>query len=376
VHHQLQLGVVSSTRRSPFFSILDGVISRDVPPLRLDCLADLTTPASLGAVTVREEPLSTAGFSGAAHRRIVAVLPSGETRRFVLKLCDPAREWTAMRSGDRVGREWSLLAERALDAVWEVFVSPFVAYAVEGGRSGLLMEDVGPHLFPDVREPIALGHEDDLLAALARLHARFWRSPALSISWLARASSTSELIVPAVLDDAAALALMPPPLRERLRVGWDAALSRVSARAAGVLRLPAKVFHQAWADLPQTLVHGDVKVANFAPIPKRGVAAFDWALVGAGPSTTDLGWYLGVNASRLARSKEAVMTRYRELLEHELGQALDDALWARLEDVAVVYGARTMLWAKGAQVATGGEQAQAEWEWWAGRLEEAAERCS
>jgi aminoglycoside phosphotransferase (APT) family kinase protein len=123
------------------------------------------------------------------------------------------------------------------------------------------------------------------------------------------------------------------------------------------------------------LVHGDVKVANFALIPGRGVTAFDWALIGSGPSTTDLGWYLAVNASRLARTKEAVMTRYRELLEHELGQALDDALWARLEDVAVIYGARTMLWAKGAQVAAGGEPAQAEWEWWAGRLEEAAERC-
>ena len=348
---------------------------RGVPPLRLGCLADLTAPASLGAVSVREEPLSTVGFSGAAHRRLIAVLPSGETRRFVLKLCDPSREWTAMRSGDHVGREWSLLGERALDGVWEAFVSAFVAYAVEGGRSGLLMEDVGAHLFPDVREPIALGQEDALLAALARLHARFWRSPALSISWLGRASSTSELVVPAVLDDAAALALMPPALRERLRVGWDAALSRVSPRAAGVLRLPARIIHETWADLPQTLVHGDVKVANFALIPKRGVAAFDWALVGAGPSTTDLGWYLAVNASRLARTKEAVMTRYRELLERELGQALDDVLWARLEDVAVIYAARTMLWAKGAQVAAGGVPAQAEWEWWSRRLEEAAERC-
>jgi aminoglycoside phosphotransferase (APT) family kinase protein len=142
-----------------------------------------------------------------------------------------------------------------------------------------------------------------------------------------------------------------------------------------VLRCPARMIHEAWADLPQTLVHGDVKVANFAPIPERGIAAFDWALVGAGPSTTDLGWYLAVNASRLARSKEAVIARYRELLERELGQGLDDALWARLEDVAVIYGARTMLWAKGAQVASGSDAAQAEWEWWARRLEEAAERC-
>jgi len=345
-----------------------------VHTLRLNRLADLTDPASLGAVSVREEPLSTVGFSGANHRRLVAVLPSGETRHFVLKHCDPAREWTATRSGDRVGREWSLLAERALDAVWQAFVSPYVAYAVEGSRSGLLMEDLGAHVFPDVREPIARPHEDELLAALARLHARFWRSPALSTSWLGRASSTSEIVCPTVLDDAAALALMPAALRERLRLGWDTALARLSTRAAGVLRCPARTFHEAWADLPETLVHGDAKVANFAPIPGRGVAAFDWALMGTGPSTTDLGWYLAVNASRLTRSKEAVIARYRELLERELGHALDDVLWARLEDVAVIYAARTMLWAKGAQVAAGSDAARVEWEWWARRLEEAAER--
>jgi hypothetical protein len=336
--------------------------------VRLGCLADLTDPASLRAVSVREEPLSTVGFSGATHRRLVAVFRSGETRHFVLKLCDPAREWTAIRSGDRVGREWSLL-----DAVWDAFVSPYVAYAVEGGRSGLLMDDLGAHVFPDVREPIARAHEDDLLAALARLHARFWHSPALSIGWLGRASSTSEIVLPNVLEDAAALALMPPALHERLRLGWDAALARLSVRAADVLRSPAQMLHEGWVDLPQTLVHGDVKVANFAPLPDGGVAAFDWALIGSGPSTTDLGWYLAVNASRLSRSKEAVIARYREFLERELLQKLDDTLWARLEDVAVIYGARTMLWAKGAQVAVGSEAAHAEWAWWARRLDEVAE---
>ena len=122
---------------------------------RCDRIADLTDPQALGALSVRHEPLSTVGFSGAAHQRLVVRLMSGDTRQFVLKLCDPSREWTAVRTGDAVGREWCLLAERALDGVWDAFVSPFVAYAVEDGRSGLLMDDLGAHVFPDVREPIA-----------------------------------------------------------------------------------------------------------------------------------------------------------------------------------------------------------------------------
>ena len=341
---------------------------------RVDSIADLTTLRSLGALTVRDEPFSTVGFSGAAHRRLVAELPSGETRRFVLKLCDPAREWTAMRTGDRVGREWSLLAESALDLVWDAFVSPFIAFAVEGGQSGLLMEDLAEYLFPDRREPIALGAEDALLQALVRLHAGFWRSPALSIPWLGRAPATSSFVLPTVFQDAEALALMPSSLRERLHVGWDIALTQLSARAATVLQSPAHVMHDAWADVPHTLVHGDAKVANFALIPERGVAAFDWALVGTGPSTTELGYYIAINASRLARSKEEVIARYRELLERALGAQLDDSLWARLEDIAVIYGARTLLWTKGAQLVARSDGAQAEWDWWASRLEDAAER--
>lgn len=341
---------------------------------RSDRLADLRNAEWLDAVSVRQERLATVGYSGATHERIVAELASGETRRFVLKLCDPSRDWIAIRTGDRAGREWQLLAERALDGVWEAFVSPFVAYAVEGGRSGLLMDDLGAHVLPDVREPIALAHEDGLLAAMARLHARFWRSPALSIPWLGRASTTSEFVLPSVLADRVAASLMPPSLRERLRLGWDAALAQVSSRAAAVLRHPAGFFDDAWAELPQTLVHGDVKVANFAPLPAGGVAAFDWALVGTGPATADLGWYLGVNASRLARSKDAVISRYRELLEQQLGAPLPAPLWSRLEDVAILYGARTMLWAKGAQLASGTTAGVTEWRWWAGRLEDVAGR--
>ena len=279
-----------------------------------------------------------------------------------------------MRTGDRVGREWQLLAERALDGVWDAFVSPFVAYAVEGGRAGLLMEDLGAHVLPDVREPIALAHEDAVLGAMARLHARFWDAPVLSIPWLGRASTTTALVVPSVLDDHAAAALMPRPLRERLRLGWDVAFEHVSSRAAALLRRPVEFFEDAWTALPHTLVHGDVKLANFAPLPTGGVAAFDWALVGTGPATTDLGWYLGVNASRLARSKEVVIARYRELLEGELSSPLDASLWSHLEEAAIAYGARTMLWAKGAQLAAGTALGAAEWQWWARRLEEVAER--
>jgi hypothetical protein len=47
---------------------LDVVNRRVMPTPRLDHLADLTDPASLGVVSMREEPLSTVGFYGLGSR--------------------------------------------------------------------------------------------------------------------------------------------------------------------------------------------------------------------------------------------------------------------------------------------------------------------
>ena len=87
-------------------------------------------------------------------------------------------------------------------------------------------------------------------------------------------------------------------------------------------------------------------MCNFAVLSNGDVAAIDWAWVGAGPSTLDLGWYLAINGGRLARSRDPVIERYRRLLEVESGTPIPDDLWARLVDVGVLCGALMLLWLK------------------------------
>jgi hypothetical protein len=70
------------------------------------------------------------------------------------------------------------------------------------------------------------------------------------------------------------------------------------------------------------------------------VAAFDWAMVGAGPSTIDLGSDLAANASRLTGPKEQIIAHYRSRLEIALCELLQDSLWKRLTSVAIVCVAR------------------------------------
>jgi hypothetical protein len=330
-----------------------------------DALSALIGPLE----TITRTPLTTSGFTGAHHERLDVCLGSGELRRLVIKRVNLNQDWTATRTDDRVGREAALLDAPALAAVWDVFVCPYRAYWAGDDEIGLMMEDLSPFLFPDVREPLSQIQEERLLTALADLHARFWGSPALELPWLARPEHYAGLVDAPSAQGKSDLAQLPNPLREQVQGGWQAALRRLPRSLAALLEQPASEAAREWEQLPRTLLHGDAKVANFALLPETGVAAFDWALIGGGPSTIDLGWYLAVNGSRLARPKELVMARYRALLTSRLTVELPDPLWDSLVRVAVIVGARMGLWAKALALETGLSDAEAEWTWWVERLE-------
>jgi len=303
------------------------------------------------------EPLPSAGFSNASITRVTL-----GAQRFVLKRTTPARDWTACRSGDARGREALLLSDDACRDVWDVFDCPYIAYETGDGEIALMMRDLSDHLLPDVRAPLSAEQETTLLGTLARMHARFWdRAPACA--WLTRLEDYCDLLPPSY-----DCALLPPALREHVTGGWAAAMARVPADVAETLTRPGCEWAHEWDDLPKTMLHGDVKVANFAIVRNdRGddkVAAFDWAMCGAGPCSVDLGWYLAVNASRLVGTKEQLIDHYRALL----GIVIDDATWRRLEDAAIVCGARMLLWSKAAALQSGRAGAQEEWDWWIERL--------
>lgn len=338
----------------------------------LPSVASLTDAAALSGVLghevteVRLESLSGIGFSSAALTRVEVRDGSGETRRLVLKRTRPGDDWIASRTGDTHGREVQLLVEPRLAGVWTVFRSPYIACAIDAAEMGLLMADVGDGLLPDVREPLTTAQETSLLSALARLHAHYWDAGLSPIEWLVRPAQWCDLLAP-VPDGDQARAPLPPVLRDAVPHGWSVALDRLPAAVAADLTRPGSEWQHLWRDLPHTLVHGDAKVANFALVGDE-VAAFDWALAGAAPCTIDVGWYLAVNASRLTTSKERILATYRALLERARGVSVPDALWARLEDVAVVAGARGLLWSKALALESGRAGAAAEWEWWVARL--------
>jgi len=341
-----------------------------VPRLgRVEALADATAlEPILGPIAaIAASPLATPGFSGSRHTRLAVRMRSGDARHLVLKRTVFTADWILVRTGDREGREGLLLAEPALDGVWDAFACPYVAWAADAHELGLLMDDVSDHLLPDVREPITEAQEERLLGALASMHARFWESPSLDLAWLSRPHHLFGLTTPA--GTAVAIAGgSPPPVLARASQGWAIAFDRLPPKVAALLREPAEALAARGAALPRTLVHGDVKVANFAHLPDGRVAAFDWALVGAGPVAMELGWHLSVNATRLPGTKEQTLARYRRLLEERMGRPLGVAFWTATESQAALAGGAMMLWSKALALEAGGPRARDEWTWWVDRL--------
>ncbi len=310
---------------------------------------------------IEKQFLKTTGFSGSAHEKITLYMQNGEIIPLVLKIIYPSQDMTIWRSGNIANRETLLLDNKEMTDVWNFFQSPYIAYAMEEENPALLMFDLSEYLFPDIRQPISIENEDLLLHALAGMHAHYWQHDLLSQYWLAKEKIFFSFLDPHAVKEEK-VAGRQHPIFESVQHGWDLALSFLPGELKSfLLKLPLE---KITAGLPKTLIHGDSKIANFAILPDQKIAAFDWTLLASACPACEIGWYIAVNASRLARSKEAVLTRYRELLETELKKTLDEITWNQMIDVAIITGATTLLWNKALNLQKNIPGAQKEWAWW------------
>ena len=340
--------------------------------VRLATADDLADPAALAGVLgpvaeLRRQPMATGGHSVSTFERVDVRLRSGERAPLVLKRVRLALDWGARRTGDTTGREAAPLAEPALRGIWDAFRCPYRAYAVHDGEVGLLMDDLGPYLLPDDGARVDEAHEDALLAALAALHARFWDAPALNLPALVPPKRALAVFRPEAPDEEARQPA-PHPIFEWVRQGWAASLRRLPPPLGELLRRPGPPFARAAAGLPRTLRHANTRLDNFAFFPDGTVAAFDFAGLGTGPATLDIGVYVILNARRRARTPDAVLARYRTFLEAARGAPFPEPLWTRLVSAGLLYGAAFLLWDRALDVEEGVPGAADEWAWWVDRL--------
>jgi len=84
--------------------------------------------------------------------------------------------------------------------------------------------------------------------------------------------------------------------------------------------------------------------------------------------TTELGWHLAVNATRIPGTREDSIARYRRALGSALGHTLDRAAWRDTVEGAVLAGGAMLLWSKALALDAGTAHARGEWDWWVERL--------
>lgn len=312
--------------------------------------------------------METGGFSGATFEKLTLHYPDGDTQQLVLKKVTLDEDWFSYRTHDQTGREAAILVEPELQRIHQIFHLPYHLAGMEPSAIGLLMEDVSKGLFPDERKPIAADDQDLILDSLAKMHAHFWESPALkSCAWLQTMQDFIYLMGP--LDHPEYEGVWAESLPQTIKKGWATAMTILPEKLKTSFQLPPGKIIESWHDLPKTLVHGDTKVANFAKAMDGKLCLLDWAFAGYAPCTFDLGWFLAVNASRLAGDKEAIIDNYRALLEQHLGHKLENQLWQQLEQAGIVCGAFMLLWSKALAVKAGRPGSKEEWQWWVERLE-------
>jgi Phosphotransferase enzyme family len=294
----------------------------------------------------------------------------------------------------------------------EPLVAPYFGTGSDGESVAILMPDLSAKLIAWER-PIDDTTLIRVLDATARLHA---------MPWADYRPTTADWDWPwCPLRER--LLLLSRPFAERYRAdevvvgdrflaGWDAfdrtapavardLVERLSAEPAPLL--------DALGRLPRTGLHGDLKLANVAPLDDGRVALIDWQMMSLGPVAVELGWLLVSNSASLRRPPDDVMALYHAAAVRAAGQSLAmgrawlvgpsvgpamerdpdrlpprglDAMlgdWDAQLDLAWIIGLLMRGWRKGLDAEAGavlasGVPATEDLAWWSARAVEAADR--
>jgi hypothetical protein len=219
----------------------------------------------------------------------------------------------------------------ARDAVPAVAPRAYLAEASRGGRFLLVLDDLeaqGCEMM-DLARVSGVAYLEDVVDALASLHAGFWESPRLDedLAWVRPQTRRAGFALETRLFRAAR--------RARLRSGELPGELRDLARLLSAATWPLA---EIWERGPLTLCHGDTHSGNSYRRPGGGAGFFDWQVAHAAHGMRDVAYFLTVSApTNLRRAHErALIERYLAGLEARgVGTPTFDEAWARYRLYAV-----------------------------------------
>lgn len=203
----------------------------------------------------------------------------------------------------------------------------FAAHGDEPTDYIMVLEDLEASgcTFPESVEDHAREHGGQVIAALARLHAHFWRDERFGseLSW-----------VPPAMRGALGAKLI-----ENARQQFGKELPPVFSELCRLYADNHERVCDLWDEGPATLIHGDIHSGNqFLDGDQVGV--YDWAVISRSPGIRDLGIYLCNSCPGEVRRKEqdGWLRAYRQgLVDAGIDAPKLETLWLRYRR-AVLYG--------------------------------------
>jgi hypothetical protein len=303
------------------------------------------------------------GKSGTPLERVVL----SDGRALVVKKVVPAGDWLMRATGDtgRINLLWEAGIFDRLPGV----VDPAILEVVTD-ESGwmVVMPDVSEVLLPE-SGTISRATSRRILSAAAALHQTF---TGLALDGLCPIPARYTFLSPAT---AARERAAGEPVPKLIGTGWerfaDMAPPDIWDAVQAVHNDPAPFVREV-ARAPATLIHGDLKFGNVGLGDNR-VILIDWGdRAGIAPPMVELAWYLAINATRIAATKDEIIDDYMSSYPEDPDRG---ALPLGLLGGLVQLGWNKALLATGADRDVA-ERERADLEWWVARAREGLELWS
>ncbi len=308
------------------------------PAWLTDCLraAGSLTAGQVAAVSGDTQAFNQGYLSNIAQLtlRYSAEAAGRRPERLFLKLSKPGLHAELLERGRHEIAFYTEVGRGAADlAVPACYAA---AYDPATHRSHLLLDDLSAtHMQKPLPIPPSNRHCELMVAALAQVHARWWRSPRLGTALGQRLDAAGaeqsrqrlEATLPAFIDHLGD-ALLPEQRRAYEQILGSSFLLRRAQRLIALDRV--------------TLIHGDAHAGNMLlpRDPEAGrVALIDWHLWGIDLATFDLAFLMALHWSpaRRARLEQPLLRHYLDQLR--AGGVSDyawDALWDDYRAAVVV----------------------------------------
>jgi hypothetical protein len=313
-------------------------------------------PSLLAAhrVSGAEAPIVGVGLSGARLSRV-----ESDGRSYILKRLRLQDDWLMRVTGDAAYREAQFAVSPLAKRLPAGVRTPSLGASFDDDGRAILMHDITDILLPDA-QVVPADAMDAMLGRFADLHAAFWDDPMAdaNVAWCAARHRIS------LLGPGTGEMLIREGRDFGITRGWRAFEQLVPPVVADLERRLARDMTPLLAtlqSLPQTLLHGDLKIANFG-WDGDVLSLLDWAMVMRGPVAIDLAMFLTMNSSVLPWPLDETLDRYASHLEHALGaERFAAARWWQQRAAIMLSGIVYYGWGKALDAESGRPD---ELRWW------------